>query len=246
MAPYRRKPTLQWTTKAILILCLCFSKSYAKDNELALNPSNNSISLYTNLDEKQTTTSRISTAMPAVTAINEYFIDVNNVTEIPKTYTNNPATNQTFPSTTDNPSIQDSCVGYQQLSVQPIYSDYAQVTKCTENDSLVISFAWAVFYENCVDDLGNATSLPNEIFNPCASATHNSFVYGDDEDRLFVLQNGSLFRTNFNYTEYDVFETYCFFADKVTGQTMALVCYDGLVTVSRAQAYLYAICKFSI
>lgn len=144
-----------------------------------------------------------------------------------------------------SPTNSETCIGYRKLSVQPIYSKYAQVTKCTATESKVdVAFAWAVFYENCIEDLENATELPDEIFNPCSSATHSTFVYGDlDDERLFVLQNGSLFHSNSNFTEYDVFETYCLYADEESGKTLALVCYDRLVTVSKAQGYLYAICK---
>lgn len=139
----------------------------------------------------------------------------------------------------------ETCLGEKLLPAQPIYSDYAQVTKCSANESLAVEFVWAIFYANCIEDVGNATVLKEEIFNPCNSGTHINFVYGDlDDDSLFVLQNGSLFRSNKNQSEYDIFETYCLMADQETGKTVALVCYDGLVSVSKAQAYLYAICKF--
>lgn len=150
----------------------------------------------------------------------------------------------TIPINVSSPIAQsETCTGYNLLPVQPIYSEHARVTKCNEKN-ITISFAWAIFYDNCIEDLENLTSLQNEIFNPCASGTHKSLIYGDiPDDRLVILQNGSLFRSNSTYTEYDVFDTYCLFADEETGQTLAMVCYDELVSVSRAQAYLYAICK---
>lgn len=175
-----------------------------------------------------------STPKSVVNAIDDHHQNIANISTI-----------QTSSSTNVSPSIhkQETCDGLNLLPGQPIHSEYAQVLKCTVNDSIDVSFVWAVFYENCIEDLDNATALQHEIFNPCSSGTQTNFVYGDSsEDRLFVLQNGSLFRSNLNYTEYDVFEAYCLFTDE-NGQTMALVCQDGLVSVSKAQAYLYAICK---
>lgn len=109
----------------------------------------------------------------------------------------------------------------------------------------------AIFYADCIEDTENATALAPLWASPCDDGVHARFVYGDMADeQLYVLQNGSLLRTSGNHTEYDVFDTYCLFEVKAVeggnggtrGQWLAQVCYDHVVSVSRAEAYLYAIC----
>lgn len=106
----------------------------------------------------------------------------------------------------------------------------------------------AIFYADCIEDTENATTLRPLWASPCDDGVHERFVYGDlADEQLYLLQNGSLLRTSANHTEYDVFDTYCLFetSDGVGRRWLAQVCYDQMVSVSRAQAYLYAICMLA-
>lgn len=266
MAPFRRKPSRRSTEINLLILFMCIATCLAEENTTTILQ-NTTLSvtteIVTTLKPSILSTTELakelnsSIASTTPTTRQQTVKVLNTSSVLPKIVSPSNDTSQNFAesTTTANSSwlsttvipnpIQETCDGFNRLDAQPIHSEYAQVTKCNANDSIVISFAWAVFYENCIEDLDNATALPEEIYNPCSSGTHKNFIYGEDPelDLLIILQNGSLFRSNPNYTEYDIFDTYCLFTNEYTGQTMAHVCYDGLVSVSKAQAYLYAICK---
>lgn len=115
-------------------------------------------------------------------------------------------------------------------------------------------YVQATFYDGCIeatDHDGNGSSLnasasallPLLWDTPCDDGIHVSYIYeaaGNDE-QLYVLQNGSLLRIGNEGTEYDVFEMYCLF-EAEPQQWVASVCYDRVVSVTRAEVYLYAIC----
>lgn len=91
-------------------------------------------------------------------------------------------------------------------------------------------------------------NVPMEIGNPCAN--NESMLYNADYgDLLYVLQNGSLLRVEANFDSYDVFTSYCLDMDRDSKLLMALVCNQTLghiFHVSKAQSYLYAICKYIV
>lgn len=164
----------------------------------------------------------------------------------------------------------ESCADFAApLTLQPNHTDESHLTLCgspltVNRTNLPTNFPYvhATFYDGCIEgtlDIYNASNnaaalLPLLSDNPCDDGIHVSYVYGDsgEDEQLFVLQNGSLLRIGNAGTEYDVFDTYCLFelpAESLQLQQqqqpplwVASVCYDRVVSVTRAEVYLYAIC----
>lgn len=116
---------------------------------------------------------------------------------------------------------------------------------CTkENYKFNVSVIQATFYEDCIEDSEQFVKLDYQIGNPCTRAYEYSPLTGDI---LYILQNGSLLRVEENFDAYDIFDEYCLdMHDENT--VIAIVCLPNsngkMIHVSKAQSYIYAICKF--
>lgn len=165
-------------------------------------------------------------------------------------------------------SSKDSCSGYNKLEdeLQPKYSDFAKIKKCcplgqnyhqsggdrdkcdTTNVQFEAFVIEAVFYEHCIEDTEKPIKLDFKFGNPCGE--HEALTYSKAyNDKLYVLQNGSLLRIGDDDEPFDIFEEYCLDMDRDYGYLTAIVCNQSLSTqhlvhVSKAQSYLYAICKY--
>lgn len=143
---------------------------------------------------------------------------------------------------------------------QPVYSDFAKVKKCCpdgenyqqnktgnycakSNVTFDVKQVNAVFYELCVEDTDDPINLEIEYGNPCPNVV--SYVYSENEgDILYVIQNGSLLEIDSDTM--NVLSVYCLDMQD-SGYLQAIVCdnqtHRALFHVSKAQSYLYAICK---
>lgn len=146
-------------------------------------------------------------------------------------------------------------------SYQPVYSPAARLRKCCpqgenldvsrtsgrlecgkENTKFEVPVIDAVFYQHCIEDTERHIQLEYEIGVPCADALLYSAVYGD---LLYVLQNGSLLRVRQDYSSYDVSDEYCLDMHHDDKVLTAFICpKQSEVHVSKAEAYLYATCKY--
>lgn len=164
-------------------------------------------------------------------------------------------------------SDSGSCSEFKKLAdeFQPKYSPYAKLKKCCPNGEIYlpngsgqdkcdianVDFApvviEAIFFDHCIEDTERNISLKYEIGNPCGE--HEALIYSIEYgDNLYVLQNGSLLRVDDDFSGFDVFDDYCLDMDRDTTFLTAVVCNQTnpsqhLVHVSKAQSYLYAICK---
>lgn len=194
------------------------------------------------------------------------------VLTIPPVNTNATTSTTSQPTTLENvmkpnkgpaitrPPPDANCFGHARLDVQPTYSDYAKMKKCCpegqnyqgkdkcvpENVPFVATFVDAVFFDSCIEDNEDSSiKLETVYVNPCVGL--EAFMYNIDEgDMLYVLQNGSLLRVDVNFEAYDVFDAYCLDMDRETKLLNAVVCNQTMNNyshVSKAQSYLYAICK---
>lgn len=116
-----------------------------------------------------------------------------------------------------------------------------------ENVPFAAPFVEAVFFDSCIEDNEDVIIKLEAVYgNPCIGL--EAFMYNIDEgDLLYVLQNGSLLRVDVDFEAYDVFDAYCLDMDRETKLLNAVVCnqtMSNLSHVSKAQSYLYAICKF--
>lgn len=169
--------------------------------------------------------------------------------------------------TTSSSVSSGSCTDSKRLSYeyQPKYSDQAKLKKCCPRDEIYLPSGGgrdkcdianvnflpvvieAVFYEHCIEDTEKNVTLPYEIGNPCGD--YEALIYSSDYgDNLYVLQNGSLLRVDDDFSGFDIFDEYCLDMDRDTAVLTAIVCNQTnpsqhLVHVSKAQSYLYAICK---
>lgn len=159
---------------------------------------------------------------------------------------------------------------------QPQYSNYARIRKCCpwgqnyersdrgtshcvqENVAFHVTLIEAIFYQFCIEDTENEISLNYEFGNACSEKhiagsslgtvdKENAFIYSKKlGDLLYVLQNGSLLRVDFNYTGYDIFNNYCLDMDRNDRTLTAIVCgnegNDG--RIFKGETYVYTTCKF--
>lgn len=162
--------------------------------------------------------------------------------------------------------LPDTCAGHNRLheSLQPKRTPYAKLRKCCEpgqsyqnNDGTNYCYPEttpfnatiieAIFYENCIEDVETNIELRMEYGNPCDQ--QEAFLYNINYgDLLYVLQNGSLLRVDDTFDSYDVFDSYCLDMDRDTDKITAIVCNQTMMSgnVSKAQSYLYAICKCAL
>lgn len=102
----------------------------------------------------------------------------------------------------------------------------------------------AVFYQHCIEDTEQPITLETEYGIKCDDAMLYNENYGD---LLYVLKNGSLLRVRHDFSSYDVSNDYCLDMHREDKILTALVCAkQGDVQVSRAEAYIYATCKFDL
>lgn len=157
-----------------------------------------------------------------------------------------------------------NCVNHSLLNDQPITSHGAKIKKCcpkghnlqTINDTKLecrpstiyfnVEIIVATFYDSCIEDTEEYLELNYEYGYPCVAGTQ-AFIYNQDYgDALYVIQNGSLLRIDENFDSYDVFNDYCLDMDNDSQIVTAYVCnqtFGDMVHVSKAQSYVYAICK---
>lgn len=173
-------------------------------------------------------------------------------------------------TTASSLSRNDSCSEFKKLSneFQPKHTDFAKLKKCCPLDEMYVPSGGgrdkcdianvqfspvvieAVFFEHCIEDTEKLISLDYQFGNPCGD--HEALVYSKEYgDNLYVLQNGSLLRVDDDFTGFDIFDDYCLDMDRDNNMLTAIVCNQSnpsqhLVHVSKAQSYLYAICKCCI
>lgn len=106
----------------------------------------------------------------------------------------------------------------------------------------------AEFFDRCIEDMEEYLELDYAYGYPCAAGSQ-AFVYSMEYgDSLYVIQNGSLLRIDENFESFDVFDDYCLDMDRESKMITAYVCnqtFGSMVHVSKAQSYVYAICRSS-
>lgn len=227
----------------------------------------NSLEISTGILPTQTPT--IITITPSVSSTTVITIAATNPnttiassTAPPNSTTNQAIENANKPNRAiTRPPADANCFGHARLVHQPVYSGYDKLKKCCpegfnyqgkdkcvpENVPFAATFVDAVFFDSCIEDNEyNIIKLETGYGNPCVGL--EAFMYNIDEgDMLYVLQNGSLLRIDVNFEAYDVFDAYCLDMDRETKLLNAVVCnqtMDNFAHVSKAQSYLYAICKY--
>lgn len=184
------------------------------------------------------------------------------------TVTETPSKSAVVTTTLSSNSRNSGCSEFKKLSneFQPKHTDFAKLKKCCPTGEIYlpsgggrdkcdianVQFAAivieAAFFEHCIEDTEKVISLDYEIGNPCGE--HEALIYSKEYgDNLYVLQNGSLLRVDDDFTGFDIFDEYCLDMDRDTNYLTAIVCNQSnpsqhLVHVSKAQSYLYAICKY--
>lgn len=140
----------------------------------------------------------------------------------------------------------------------PMGQSYEQTDngkKCTPDNSTVFSISAinATFYENCIEDNEFPANLEYRITNACNSDETDTdsmnlmILYTESkDDRLYVLQNGSLLTLTIN-KYYDVYDSYCLDIDRNDSFLYAIVCarkpeLNSKNRVLHAEAYLYSTC----
>lgn len=240
------------STVSILSSSITIAPSTLVQNYSTNSETSKTISSIRNEPVHNTTTTRVSSSATTPNSTT--------VTEIP---------HKSIIVTTDSTSSKTSdCSNYEKLDhdFQPKHSDFAKMKKCcplNENyqpsgrardkcdianvkfEAVVIE---AVFFDHCIQDTENVISLDYEIGNPCGD--HEALIYSKEyNDNLYVLQNGSLLIVNGINEGLDVFDEYCLDMDRDTNYLTAIVCNQSqsqhMVHVSKAQSYLYAICKYN-
>lgn len=237
-------------------------------SSVAITPSTASTvvqSYSTNSETNQTSSVKNEQVNDTTSSIVTTTLSNNNVT-----VTETPNNSSVVIATTiSSDSSKDSCSGFKKLpdELQPKYSDMAKIKKCcpldqsyhpgtdggrdqckTANVTFKAEVVDAVFYENCIEDTEKVISLSLDIINPCGE--YEALIYSKEyNDKLYVLQNGSLLRVGEDDEPYEVFDEYCLDMDRDSKFLTAIVCNQSLssqhlIHVSKAQSYLYAICKY--
>lgn len=178
------------------------------------------------------------------------------------------ATTRTLPHNYTIPVTEDgsftSCINHTVLDTtqQPTTSPTAKLKKCCplgmnyrtingthvcaeENVPFTVPTISVTFYDDCIEDMEQEVNLDYEIGFPCPGS--EAFIYNQNYgDNLYVIQSGALLRIDEDFESYDVFNAYCLDMDRETKQITAMVCNQTngrMVHVSKAQSYIYAICK---
>ncbi|XP_075160432.1 methuselah-like 14 isoform X2 [Haematobia irritans] len=150
----------------------------------------------------------------------------------------------------------DSCSQREKCKLQPYHSRSSRLKKCCpmgESMSLIHDRAMCVstnrniniyvlnvtLYDNCIEDMESELKLPIEIGNPC----NTSFLYNDQDDMFFVVQDGSLLLMDpYANDTYTVESKYCIDVESVSGTTYAIVCITAVEDhINRSQIVTVAV-----
>ncbi|XP_073838383.1 methuselah-like 14 isoform X4 [Musca autumnalis] len=116
-----------------------------------------------------------------------------------------------------------------------------------ENRALCVSTSRSIdhralnvtLYDNCIEDMETDLILPFEIGNPC----NTSFLYNNEDDLFFVVQDGSLLVMDSHANEtYSMESKYCIDIENSSGTTYAIVCITSVEDhINRSQILIVGI-----
>ncbi|XP_073838377.1 methuselah-like 14 isoform X1 [Musca autumnalis] len=159
----------------------------------------------------------------------------------------------------DSRRFPENCSQRERRKVQPIYNRYSLLKKCCplgeslsmtgeeENRALCVSTSRSIdhralnvtLYDNCIEDMETDLILPFEIGNPC----NTSFLYNNEDDLFFVVQDGSLLVMDSHANEtYSMESKYCIDIENSSGTTYAIVCITSVEDhINRSQILIVGI-----